>query len=171
MTLLHFLTNITESTLPDLLQYQDEIRSCGEACRVSLPELQSDFKMIESRLNDIKAELRSYYPEGRQATPDDRFHEVMTPFIVSVEAEFAVTKVAMAEQDVLYKECVKFYGEDPVNMKPDEFFGIFKTFTSSFEVSQCVFRVRLCYYSPTRRLLLTPCSFYMIPMNLIESKR
>ncbi|KAG0282002.1 hypothetical protein BGZ97_009178, partial [Linnemannia gamsii] len=133
MTLLHFLTNITESTLPDLLQYQDEIRSCGEACRVSLPELQSDFKMIESRLNDIKAELRSYYPEGRQATPDDRFHEVMTPFIVTVEAEFAVTKVAMAEQDALYKECVKFYGEDPVNMKPDEFFGIFKTFTSSFE--------------------------------------
>ncbi|KAF9142652.1 hypothetical protein BGX30_002468 [Mortierella sp. GBA39] len=133
VTLLHFLTNITESTLPDLLQYQDEIQSCGDACRVSLPELQSDFKMIEGKLNDIKAELRSYYPEGRQATPDDRFHEVMTPFILSVEAEFAVTKVAMAEQDVLYKECVKFYGEDPVNMKPDEFFGIFKTFTSSFE--------------------------------------
>lgn len=171
MTLLHFLTNITESTLPDLLQYQDEIRSCGEACRVSLPELQSDFKMIESRLNDIKAELRSYYPEGRQATPDDRFHEVMTPFIVSVEAEFAVTKVAMAEQDALYKECVKFYGEDPVNMKPDEFFGIFKTFTSSFEVSRFGLHIRLSYYSSTRLLLLTSCSLYMISMNLIESKR
>ncbi|KAG0377050.1 hypothetical protein BGX24_006792 [Mortierella sp. AD032] len=133
MTLLHFLTSITESTLPDLLQYQEEIRSCGEACRVSLPELMSDFNMIKSKLEDIKAELRSHYPEGRQSNPDDRFHEVMTPFIASVEAEFAVTKVAMAEQDVLYKECVKFYGEDPVSMKPDEFFGIFKTFTSSFE--------------------------------------
>ncbi|KAF9925655.1 Disheveled-associated activator of morphogenesis 1 [Linnemannia zychae] len=133
MTLLHFLTNITESTLPDLLRYQEEIQSCGEACRVSLPELMSDFNMIKNKLEDIKSELRSHYPDGRQSNPDDRFYEVMTPFIAEVEAEFAVTKVAMEEQDMLYKDCVKFYGEDPIAMKPDEFFGIFKTFMSSFE--------------------------------------
>ncbi|KAF9357922.1 hypothetical protein BGX26_002860 [Mortierella sp. AD094] len=133
MTLLHFLTNITESTLPDLLKYQAEISSCGEACRVSLPELQSDYNHIKTKLKEIKAELSSHYPDGLQTSPDDNFYEVMQPFIETAEKQFAVAELAMTEMDGLYKDCVKFYGEDATIMKPDEFFGIFKTFTSSFE--------------------------------------
>ncbi|KAF9956390.1 hypothetical protein BGZ72_002808 [Mortierella alpina] len=133
MTLLHFLTNITESTLPELLSYQTEISPCGEACRVSLPELQSDYNHIKSKLKEIKVELQTHYPDGYKFSPDDRFYEVMHPFIESAEKEFAKAETAMKEMDVLYKDCVKFYGEEPAIMRPDEFFGIFKTFSSSFE--------------------------------------
>ncbi|KAG0022340.1 Dishevelled associated activator of morphogenesis 2 [Entomortierella chlamydospora] len=133
MTLLHFLTNITESTLPDLLKYQEEISPCGEACRVSLPELQSDFNHIKTKLKEIKAELSSHYPDGLKTSDDDRFYEVMQPFIESAEKQFAVAEVAMKEMNELYEDCVKFYGENANIIKPDEFFGIFKTFTSSFE--------------------------------------
>ncbi|CAO3564056.1 unnamed protein product [Mortierella alpina] len=133
MTLLHFLTNITESTLPELLSYQTEISPCGDACRVSLPELQSDYNHIKSKLKEIKVELQTHYPDGYKFSPDDRFYEVMQPFIESAEREFAKTEIAMKEMDVLYKDCVKFYGEEPAIMRPDEFFGIFKTFSSSFE--------------------------------------
>ncbi|KAF9115471.1 hypothetical protein BGX27_007724 [Mortierella sp. AM989] len=133
MNLLHFLTTITESTLPDLLNYQTEISSCGEACRVSLPELQSDYNHIKTKLKEIKAELSSHYPDGLKTCPDDRFYEVMKPFIERAEAQFAVAEISMAEMGELYKDCVKYYGEDSAIMKPDEFFGIFKTFTSSFE--------------------------------------
>ncbi|KAG0290883.1 Dishevelled associated activator of morphogenesis 2 [Dissophora globulifera] len=133
MTLLHFLTSITESTLPDLLSYQNEISPCTEACRVSLPELMSDFNHIKTQLMEIKVELRTHYPDGLKTCADDRFYEVMQPFIESAEREFAVAENAMKEMDTLYKDCVKFYGEDSAIMKPDEFFGIFKTFSSSFE--------------------------------------
>ncbi|KAF9936663.1 hypothetical protein BGZ67_002157 [Mortierella alpina] len=133
MTLLHFLTNITESTLPELLSYQTEISPCGEACRVSLPELQSDFNHIKSKLKEIKVELQTHYPDGYKFSPDDRFYEVMHPFIESAEKEFVKAEIAMKEMDALYKDCVKFYGEEPNIMRPDEFFGIFKTFSSSFE--------------------------------------
>ena len=34
--------------------------------------------------------------------------------------------------DVAYKDVVSYFGEDPSDMKPDEFFGIFQTFTSSW---------------------------------------
>ncbi|KAG0049422.1 hypothetical protein BGZ83_005772 [Gryganskiella cystojenkinii] len=132
-TLLHFLTNITESTLPDLLRYQTEISSCGEACRVSLPELTSDFNLIKTKLKEIKAELHTHFYDGYQSCPEDRFCEVMTPFIESAEKEFAKAEIALKTMDGLYKDVVKFYGEDAAIMKPDEFFGIFKTFTASFE--------------------------------------
>ncbi|KAG0358937.1 Dishevelled associated activator of morphogenesis 2 [Gamsiella multidivaricata] len=133
MTLLHFLTSITETTLPDLLQYQAEISSCGEACRVSLPELQSDFNHIKTQLKEIKVELSTHYPDGLKTCADDRFYEVMQPFIETAERQFSRTESAITEMEILYKDCVKFYGEEPTIMKPDEFFGIFKTFTSSFE--------------------------------------
>ncbi|KAG0363394.1 hypothetical protein BG005_000647 [Podila minutissima] len=133
MTLLHFLTNITESTLPDLLQYQNEISACGEACRVSLPELLSDFNLIKSKLKEFKAELGSHYANGYKSCPQDRFQEVMEPFVEAAEYAFSYAESAMVEMDGCYKECVKFFGEEPSIIKPDEFFGIFKTFMASFE--------------------------------------
>ncbi|KAF9956641.1 hypothetical protein BGZ72_002608 [Mortierella alpina] len=133
MTLLHFLTNIAESTLPEVLDYQKEIGSCGDACRVSLPELQTDFNHIKTKIRETKAELTTHYANGRKICPEDRFYEVMQPFIESAEKAFAKAETAMLDMEAQYKDCVKFYGEDSVVMKPDEFFGIFKTFMSSFE--------------------------------------
>ncbi|KAF9577958.1 Dishevelled associated activator of morphogenesis 2 [Lunasporangiospora selenospora] len=132
-TMLHFLTNVTESTLPELLSYQTEIASCGEACRVSLPELQSEFNLIRSSIKDIKAELAAHYSNNYKSCDDDRFQEVMAPFIEKAEESFSGTITAMAEMDGVYKDCVKFFGEDSSIMKPDEFFGVFKTFIASFE--------------------------------------
>lgn len=101
---------------------------------MSLPELQSDFNLIKTKLKEIKSELHTHFYNGYQSCPDDRFCEVMTPFIESAEKEFAKAEAAMATMNTLYKDVVKFYGEDASIMKPDEFFGIFKTFTASFEV-------------------------------------
>ncbi|KAF9147778.1 hypothetical protein BG015_010519, partial [Linnemannia schmuckeri] len=133
MTLLHFLTNIAESTLPHVLSYQEEISACGSACRVSLPDLQTDFNYLKIKIKEIKTELHTHYFNGFKSCPEDRFYEVMQPFMVSAERAFAKAETAMLEMDSLYKEVVKFYGEDSVAMKPEEFFGIFKTFSASFE--------------------------------------
>ncbi|KAF8940983.1 hypothetical protein BGZ58_003405 [Dissophora ornata] len=133
MTLLHFLTNITEKTLPEVLNYQKEIAPCGNACRVSLPELQLDFNQLKTKIQEIKNELHTHYFNGHKSHPDDRFFELMQPFIDRAESAFKKVEKDMLDMDTLYKECVKFYGEDSGSMKPDEFFGIFKTFSASFE--------------------------------------
>ncbi|KAI8347120.1 hypothetical protein B0O80DRAFT_466131 [Mortierella sp. GBAus27b] len=133
MTLLHFLTNITEKTLPDLMSYQQELSPCGAACRVSLPEVQSDFNHLKVKITDMKNELQSHYANGYKAGPDDRFFEVMQPFIEKAEHAFKKTEAGMLEMETAFKDCVKFYGEDAAVMKADEFFGIFKTFSASFE--------------------------------------
>ncbi|KAG0342256.1 hypothetical protein BG000_005983 [Podila horticola] len=133
MTLLHFLANIAENTLPNILQYQDEVAACGNACRVSLPELQTDFSYIKTKLKEIKSELHTHYFNGYKSSFDDRFYEVMRPFVEAAERTFTKAETAMLDMEAAYKDCVKFYGEDSVAMKPDEFFGIFKTFSASFE--------------------------------------
>ncbi|KAF9102025.1 hypothetical protein BGX29_005014 [Mortierella sp. GBA35] len=105
MTLLHFLTSITETTLPDVLNHQQEIAACGTACRVSLPDLQTNFNHLKTKIKELKTELHTHYFNGWKCSPEDRFYEVMQPFMATVEME------------AQYKE----------------FFGIFKTFTASFE--------------------------------------
>ncbi|KAF9394110.1 hypothetical protein BGX21_010485 [Mortierella sp. AD011] len=132
-TLLHFLTKITEKTLPEVLNYQKEIAPCGDACRVSLPELQSDFNHLKVKIKEIKTELHTHYSNGFKSCPEDRFYDVMQPFIDHAESAFSKTETAMMEMGTTYKDCVEFYGEDASAMKPDEFFGIFKTFSASFE--------------------------------------
>lgn len=100
---------------------------------MSLPDLQADFNYLKTKIKEIKTELHTHYFNGYKSTPEDRFYEVMQPFMVSAERAFEKVDKAMLEMDALYKEVVKFYGEDSVAMKPEEFFGIFKTFSASFE--------------------------------------
>ncbi|KAF9921658.1 hypothetical protein FBU30_008285 [Linnemannia zychae] len=133
MTLLHFLTNITENTLPHVLNYQQEVEACGAASRVSLPDLLTDFNHLKTKIKEIKSELHTHYINGFKSCPEDRYYEVMQPFIAHAEQDFSKAEKAMAEMEELYKGVMKFYGEDPVTMKPEEFFGIFKTFSASFE--------------------------------------
>ncbi|KAF9356289.1 hypothetical protein BGX26_005472 [Mortierella sp. AD094] len=133
MTLLHFLTNITEKTLPDVLNYQKEVAPCGDACRVSLPELQTDFNHLKTKIKEIKTELHTHYFNGFKTCPEDWFYDVMQPFMDHAEKAFSKAETAMLDMETMYKDCVKFYGEDAAAMKPDEFFGIFKTFSASFE--------------------------------------
>ncbi|KAF9122342.1 hypothetical protein BGW39_009803 [Mortierella sp. 14UC] len=128
MNLLHFLTNITESTMSHVLAYQQEVSACGTACR----DLQTDFNHLKTKIKEIKTELHTHYINGFMSSPEDRFYEIMQPFMVSAEKAFVKADSAMLEMDSIYKEVVKFYGEDSVAMKPEEFFGIFKTFTASF---------------------------------------
>ena len=98
--------------------------------------MQTDFTHIKTKLKEIKSELHTHYFNGYKSSFDDRFYEVMQPFVEAAERTFAKVESAMLDMDAAYKDCVKFYGEDSVAMKPDEFFGIFKTFTASFEVRQ-----------------------------------
>lgn len=100
---------------------------------MSLPDLQTDFNYLKTKIKEIKTELHTHYFNGFKSCPEDRFYEVMQPFMVTAERAFAKAETAMLEMDTLYKEVVKFYGEDSVAMKPEEFFGIFKTFSASFE--------------------------------------
>ncbi|KAL9540551.1 hypothetical protein MBANPS3_009622, partial [Mucor bainieri] len=47
--------------------------------------------------------------------------------------KFDDLEVRYTSMDVAYRDVVTYFGENPDQMKPDEFFGIFKTFTLSWE--------------------------------------
>ncbi|KAJ2742179.1 hypothetical protein GGI20_004672 [Coemansia sp. BCRC 34301] len=64
--------------------------------------------------------------------PQDRFLLTMRRFLVEATDQYDALVSQFAAMDDAYATSVLLYGEDPRTMAPEEFFGIFKTFTASF---------------------------------------
>ncbi|KAJ1920783.1 hypothetical protein IWQ60_006918 [Tieghemiomyces parasiticus] len=156
-TLLHFLAETLEATLPASIQFLQEFKGVEDACRVSSNELRKDFNEMKTKLSELGTELevcrrrlnraqeeaKTAAPEDGAATDteagtavsgsEDRFLLVMTSFHDIARDRFTGIEQMYADMQGRYKEVAQLYGEDAGRMPPEEFFGIFRTFSSSFE--------------------------------------
>jgi cytokinesis protein len=85
-------------------------------------------------LASVRTELNDHFSEMDMMSPDDNYGKKMWRF--SAEAaerlEDLVDEVNLA--DATFSEVTKLYGEDDRNMTSAEFYGIFKTFVTSYRV-------------------------------------
>ncbi|ORZ12691.1 hypothetical protein BCR42DRAFT_467822 [Absidia repens] len=132
-TLLHFLVDTVESKMPRIHSFLDDLQDTGDACRVTLQDMVKDYNEIRSGLQKLIQELDNHYGDTYEAPDGDDFAKTMYDFRNDAIDKFEQLEVRYTNMDVAYKDVVTFYGENPDQMKPDEFFGIFKTFTSSWE--------------------------------------
>ncbi|KAJ2858236.1 hypothetical protein FB639_005939 [Coemansia asiatica] len=64
--------------------------------------------------------------------PQDRFLLTIRRFVLEATEQYDSLTSQFAAMEEAYTNTVLLYGEDPQTMAPEEFFGIFKTFTASF---------------------------------------
>jgi cytokinesis protein len=102
-----------------------------------------DYNEIRSGLQKLIQELETHYDDDYESPDGDNFVQVMKNFRDDAIEKFEELEVIYTSMDVAYRDVVGYYGENPDQMKPDEFFGIFKTFTSSWEVKQ----KRCCFFA------------------------
>ncbi|CAJ0768525.1 4272_t:CDS:2, partial [Entrophospora sp. SA101] len=132
LTLLHFLANTIESKLPHINEFIEELKDSGLACRVSQQEMTGEYRLIGTKLNDLEVELDKNFTDV-ELEENDRFPEIMRDFVKRTKSQFEELQLKYTSMEVAYKDVVSYFGEDPKSTKPDEFFGIFKTFISSYE--------------------------------------
>lgn len=82
-------------------------------------------------LKAIRQELNDHFSEIEQ---NDRYSKQMWGFVgkATQQLEDLIDDVNAA--DSLFTEVVKYFGEDDKNMLSTEFYGIFKTFITSYRV-------------------------------------
>ncbi|KAI8095753.1 hypothetical protein BDF21DRAFT_374116 [Thamnidium elegans] len=132
-TLLHFLVDSVELKFPRLHGFLDDLQESGNACRVTLQDMVKDYNEIRVGLQKLIQELDNHYDEDEETPEGDNYAQVMRNFRNDAIEKFEELEVRYTSMDVAYKDVVSYYGENADQMKPDEFFGIFKTFTSSWE--------------------------------------
>ncbi|XP_047677119.1 disheveled-associated activator of morphogenesis 2 isoform X4 [Tachysurus fulvidraco] len=130
ITMLHYLIMIFEKNYPDTLNVQQDLLSVPEAAKVNLAELEKEVYSIKSGLKALEAELQ--YQQSRPRDRGDKFIPVVSDFITVASFSFSELEDLLNEAKDKFAKSLKHFGEEQVNMQPDEFFGIFDTFLQSF---------------------------------------
>jgi hypothetical protein len=95
-------------------------------------ERYSTFLLFSPEFNNIKKAVETIQPTG----PGDAFHEKMKAFIAQAEEDLKKMNEDFKTAEAEYSELVKYFGEDPKSVGPDEFFKYFTTFLDAVEASK-----------------------------------
>lgn len=101
------------------------------ALAVNLQEVRKGLSELRDGLTRIRNELKEHFSDMEQ---NERYGRQMWEFTgkASRQLEDLVDEVNSA--DTTFTEVVKYYGEEDKNMSSAEFYGIFKTFVTSYKV-------------------------------------
>ncbi|KAI8323587.1 hypothetical protein GQ54DRAFT_303233 [Martensiomyces pterosporus] len=87
----------------------------------------------EDSANEAAAEASgTSLPTSSASDPQDRFLLTIRRFLTEANEQYEALSSQFTAMEDSYSNSVLLYGEDPRTVAPEEFFGIFKTFTASF---------------------------------------
>lgn len=81
-------------------------------------------------LQNIQRELKDYFSDMGL---NDKYAKQMWSFVGKAKDQLADLVDDVNHADSTFSEVIKYYGEDDKNMSSSEFYGIFKTFTTSYK--------------------------------------
>lgn len=98
---------------------------------VSLQDVRKQLAELREGLKRIRQELADHYSDIEQS---DRYGKQMWTFVGKAVSQLEDLVDDVNHADSTFNEVVKYYGEDERNMSSSEFYGIFKTFVTSYRV-------------------------------------
>lgn len=129
-TLLHYLIETLEKKFKDTLKLEEDIPHVKKAAKVNLGELTKEIQDLKTGLSEVQKELD--FLRGQPSQPGDKFVLVMKEFITGATYKFSELEDTFLDMKSRYEKTARRFGEDPMQMPPDEFFSIFDSFLASF---------------------------------------
>lgn len=109
---------------------------------VSFQFLETEMNDLRTAIGDLKNELENHFKE-KPSDNVDWFKTLMEDYLAKIDLGFVTLEKNYAIMNDLYTQVVTSFGEDPKKVTPEEFFGIFKTFIVSFDVTTLESNFRL----------------------------
>lgn len=98
---------------------------------VNLQEVRKTLGELREGIKRIRQELTDHFSNVEQ---NDRYGKQMWSFVGKASAQLEDLVDDVNAADSTYTEVVGYYGEDEKNMTSSEFYGVFKTFVTSYKV-------------------------------------
>lgn len=131
--LLHFLEHVVSTHFPHLDTFLDELAAPSEANRVNFNDMQATSKSMLDEILNIRKSLDANF-----ASAEDGYTRKMFRFSASAEEELRDVRDGILNAEKQLRDVQTYYceGEEMTRpMQSQDFFGIFRTFTSSYKVS------------------------------------
>ncbi|RLN91146.1 hypothetical protein BBJ28_00020991 [Nothophytophthora sp. Chile5] len=127
-TVLHYLVRLVKKNHPQVLDFQDELRSVPLAARESFETIDEDFKKLQKGLASLSNELALL--EKQQATEDPDVEvtaKSMQAAVFEIDRQMKTLAdgIATAREEV--SSVFDYFGEDPAR-NPTEFFTTLASF-------------------------------------------
>ncbi|WVQ98293.1 hypothetical protein IAU59_005416 [Kwoniella sp. CBS 9459] len=138
--LLHFLEKTVEQHFSHLGGFLDELAKPSEASRVNYADMQATSKQMLDEIRKIRDSLRNNFEEGI-----DGYTKKMFRFSANAEEKLQAVRDGIIAADKQLREVQTYYGEGEEMGRPlqsQDFFGIFRTFTSSYRFCRAQNRAR-----------------------------
>ncbi|KAJ3474158.1 hypothetical protein NLI96_g12622 [Meripilus lineatus] len=132
-TLLHFLERTVAKHFPEIEGFLDELSAPAEAYRVNLQDVRKSLSELQSGLKRIRTELKEHFSDIEQV---DRYGKQMWSFVGDATSKLDDLKDDVNYASNTFTEVATYYGEDEKNVTSSEFYGIFKTFVTSYKKCQ-----------------------------------
>ena len=106
---------------------------------VNLQDVRKGLTELRDGLKSIRQELNEHFSEVEQ---NDRYSKQMWGFLGQATRQMEDLNDDVNAADTLFTDVVRYFGEDDKNMTSSEFYGVFKTFITSYRVRD--FTSRTC---------------------------
>lgn len=150
-TLLHFLERTVAKHFPHMEDFLEELNKPAEAYRgctipffsllfndywtsflVNLQDIHKDLSELQRGLKRIRQELSEHFTDMDQT---DKYGRQMWNFMGKANSQLLDLTDDVNLAQSTFAEVIKYFGEEDKNMSSSEFYGIFKTFVTSYKVS------------------------------------
>ena len=98
---------------------------------------------LREGLKTIRKELTEHFSDMEL---NDKYGKQMWSFLGKATSQLEDLTDDVNHADSLFNEVVRYYGEDERNMSSSEFYGIFKTFVTSYRVNCDISFVHASFY-------------------------
>lgn len=134
-SLLHYIVDLAEEQRQELFTLKDELSSVTSASRVVLSNVHGNIEYLRKGVDEMEKALKTYKAQKKQMA-GDKFEETMEGFVNELKAQVEKLVKDEAQMIAKYEECAQFYGINPKDMGPDEFFRILSTFFADFQLAR-----------------------------------
>lgn len=101
------------------------------AASVNLLDIHKDMGEIRTGLKRIRQELTEHFAD---MDPSEKYGRQMWSFVGKATSQIEDLTDDINLADSTFTEVIKYFGEEDKNMSSSEFYGIFKTFVTSYKV-------------------------------------
>ncbi|KAL4144941.1 hypothetical protein PRNP1_012615 [Phytophthora ramorum] len=131
-TVLHYLVRLVKKNHPQVLDFQDELRSVPLAARESFETVDEDFKKLEKGLASLNIELKLLEKQAVESLGLEVTIKSMQTAASDIEAQMKTLADGIARAREEVSSVLDYFGEDP-KRNPTEFFTTLASFCSVFQ--------------------------------------
>lgn len=129
--LLHFLERTVSQHFPELEGFVEELAKPSEANRVNFADMQATSRSMLEEIRNIRKSLENNFQSA-----NDGYTRKMFRFSAAAEEDLQALRDGIVNAESSLRDVETYYGEGEEHGRPvqsQDFFGVFRTFTSSYK--------------------------------------